>query len=65
MRTQEEDSILMQGKQASGSVSWQLGIHLQQFVAPLLVELDTLIDKRAVLQQLNTSVRLGLPDHHD
>jgi DDE family transposase len=54
MRTQEEDSILMQGKQASGSVSWQLGIQLQQFVAPLLVELDTLIDKRLVRSFLAT-----------
>jgi hypothetical protein len=52
--TQEEDSILEQGKQVSGTVSLQLGIQLQQFVSPLLIGLDTLIDKRLVRTFLAT-----------
>jgi hypothetical protein len=54
MRTQDEDSILEMGKQASGQVSRQLGEQLAGFVTPLLLELDTLIDKRLVRTLLAT-----------
>lgn len=54
MRTQDEDSILRRGKQASPAVSRQLGEQLVAFVAPLLRELDTLIDKRLVRTLLAT-----------
>ncbi|HYP39049.1 MAG TPA: transposase [Chloroflexia bacterium] len=46
--TQQEDSILEIGKQASPVVSEQLGRQLWCFVAPLLVQLDKHIDKRLV-----------------
>ena len=46
--THQEDSILDKGKQASPAVSWQLAQQLAAFVAPLLLELDALIDKRLV-----------------
>jgi hypothetical protein len=52
--TQQEDSIFEQGKQASSVVSWQLGTQLQHFVSPLLMQLDTLIDKRLVRTLLAT-----------
>ncbi|MDQ6695283.1 MAG: hypothetical protein M3014_12835, partial [Chloroflexota bacterium] len=54
--TQQEDSILEMGKQATPAVSWHLGLQLAQFVAPLLVELDTLIDKRLVRTLVATLV---------
>jgi Transposase DDE domain len=54
MRTQQEDSILDMGIQGSNAVSWQLGQQLASFVAPLLLELDTLIDKRLVRTLLAT-----------
>lgn len=54
MRTQEEDSILEKGKQASPVVSRQLAEQLAGFVAPLLLELDVLIDKRLVRTLLAT-----------
>ena len=54
MRTQQEDSIVEAGKQASPSVSWQLSEQLAQFVCPLLVQLDILIDKRLVRSFLAT-----------
>ena len=54
MRTQEEDSILEKGKQASPAVSSQLAEQLAGFVAPLLLELDVLIDKRLVRTLLAT-----------
>lgn len=54
MRTQEEDSISEGGKQASPVVSWQVGTELQHFVSPLLMQLDTLIDKRLVRTLLAT-----------
>jgi hypothetical protein len=54
MRTQQEDSILEVGKQASPSVSWQLSEQLAQFVGPLLVQLDILIDNRLVRSFLAT-----------
>lgn len=54
MRTLQEDSILAQGKQASPTVSHHLAEQLADFVAPLLLELDTLIDKRLVRTLLAT-----------
>lgn len=54
MRTHQEDSILEQGKQASSAVSHQLAEQLATFVAPLLLELDALIDKRLVRTLLAT-----------
>ncbi len=54
MRTQQEDSIFTTGKQASPLVSRQLGEQLAHFVAPLLVQLDALIDKRLVRTFLAT-----------
>lgn len=54
MRTQDENSIFSKGKQASAQVSRQLGERLAGFVAPLLLELDTLIDKRLVRTFLAT-----------
>ena len=52
--THQEDSILDIGKQASPAVSWQLAQQLAAFVAPLLLELDALIDKRLVRTLLAT-----------
>ena len=52
--TQHEHSIFHSGKQASPAVSWQLSEQLSTFVAPLLLELDTLIDKRLVRTFLAT-----------
>jgi hypothetical protein len=62
MRTQEEDSILEKGKQASPAVSRQLGEQLAGFVAPLLLELDTLIDKmkRSVILVRTLLATLGV-----
>jgi hypothetical protein len=54
MRTQQKDSMLDAGKQASATISWQLGEQLAQFVGPLLVQLDNLIDKRLVRSFLAT-----------
>ena len=54
MRTHQEDSILSKGKQASLVVSRQLAEQLAGFVTPLLLELDTLIDKRLVRTLLAT-----------
>lgn len=54
MRTHQEDSIFEKGKQASPDVSRRLGEQLAGFVAPLLLELDTLIDKRLVRSFLAT-----------
>src|SRR3954453_18385572 len=52
--THQEDSILDKGKQASPVVSQQLAQQLASFVAPLLLELDALIDKRLVRTLLAT-----------
>lgn len=54
MRTQDEDSIVNRGKQASQAVSRQLADQLAAFVAPLLQELDARIDKRLVRTLLAT-----------
>jgi len=54
MRTQQEDSIFASGKQGSAMVSWQLSEQIAQFVGPLLVQLDTIIDKRLVRTLLAT-----------
>jgi hypothetical protein len=54
MRTHQEDSILEKGKQASTAVSRQLAEQLAAFVAPLMLELDALIDKRLVRTLLAT-----------
>jgi hypothetical protein len=54
MRTQVDDNILEDGKQASATVSRRLGEQLGSFVAPLLGELDALIDKRLVRNFLAT-----------
>src|SRR5436309_15465528 len=52
--THQEDSILEWGKQASPAVSGHLAEELASFVAPLLLELDALIDKRLVRTLLAT-----------
>lgn len=52
--TQDEDSILSRGKQASRAVSRQLADQLAAFVAPLLRDLDARIDKRLVRTLLAT-----------
>lgn len=52
--TRVDDNILARGKQASATVARQLGEQLGSFVAPLLGELDTLIDKRLVRSFLAT-----------
>jgi hypothetical protein len=51
---QQEHSILDKGKQASPAVSQQLAQQLADFAAPLLLELDALIDKRLVRTLLAT-----------
>src|SRR5438105_3735044 len=54
MRTPQEDSIFEKGKQASPAISRHLAEQLADFVAPLLLELDALIDKRLVRTLLAT-----------